>query len=133
MYIRINKHSKVIIALYIDDGLIIATDRNLINDTLKQIQDTFEITIGNSEYFLGMEIKRNCEESSIIINQTLYIKRILMTYNMTDAKFLSIPADPSVKLQSATIKKESRPTMPYREAVGALLFLSLVSRILLMP
>lgn len=126
VYLRINKLGKVIIALYVDDGLILATDEKLINDILKQIKDAFEITIRNSEYFLGMEVKRNRKENSIFISQRLYIERMLMRYNMINAAPSSIPADPHVRLQAASA--EERSAIPYREAVGTLLFLFLISR-----
>lgn len=116
------------IALYVDDGLIIATNKKLIDDTLKQIQDTFEITIGNSEYFLGMHVIHNRKESSIFINQRLYIEHMLTRYKMTEANPSTIPADPHVRLQSSDIEENVKPAMPYREAVGSLLFLSQVSR-----
>lgn len=128
VYFHENKTGRIMIALYVDDGLILATDKNLLNDILKNICDVFEITIGNSEYFLGMQVKRNREENSIFINQRLYIERMLARFNMIDATPLSIPADPHVKLQAASVEDTIKSTVPYREAVGTLLFLSLVSR-----
>lgn len=52
---------------------------------------------------------------------------MLARYNMTEAVSSTTPADPYVKLQTANIEENTRPTVPYREAVGALLFLLLVS------
>lgn len=46
---------------------------------------------------------------------------------MIDAPPLSIPADPHVKLQATSVEDTIKSTVPYREAVGTLLFLSFVS------
>lgn len=56
------------IALYVDDGLILTTDKKLLIDILKKIHYVFEITIGNSDNFLGIQVKRNRQENSIFIN-----------------------------------------------------------------
>lgn len=68
VYLRMDDRGKIMIALYVDDDLILATDKELINDTLR-IRNMFEITMGNSEYFLGMHVKQNRKENSIFINQ----------------------------------------------------------------
>lgn len=47
---------------------------------------------------------------------------------MSEAAPLTIPADPHVKLKTTKIEENLKTTVPYREAVGALLFLLLVSR-----
>lgn len=75
-----------------------------------------------------MHVKRNRTENSIIINQHLYIERRLTQYNITEATPLTIPANPHIKLQTVDLEKNVRSTVPYREAVDALLFISLVSR-----
>lgn len=48
IYFRENNGGKIMIALYIDDGLILATDKKLLIDIIKQNSNIFEITIGNS-------------------------------------------------------------------------------------
>lgn len=53
---------------------------------------------------------------------------MLARFNMINATPLSIPADPHVKLRAAEVEETSKTAIPYREAVGKLLFLSLVSR-----
>lgn len=47
---------------------------------------------------------------------------------MVDAKALSVPADPHVTLSPSKIDDEKTNNVPYREAVGSLVFLAAVSR-----
>lgn len=50
---------KVIILLYVDDGLIIAEDQRSIDNMLKKLSDEFSITLGMNNYYVGMEIHRD--------------------------------------------------------------------------
>ncbi|XP_071632817.1 uncharacterized protein [Temnothorax longispinosus] len=47
---------------------------------------------------------------------------------MADAKAVSVPADPHAILELVENEKEVENRSPYREAVGSLMFLSVVSR-----
>ena len=47
---------------------------------------------------------------------------------MDDAQAVSVPADPHVVLEPVKKDEENENSSPYREAVGSLMFLSVVSR-----
>lgn len=71
-----------------------------------------------------MEITKS--NNSIVISQKQYIKHIINKFNMSEANPCSTPADNNVSLMKNVI--ENVTNFPYREAVGALMFLSTVSR-----
>lgn len=76
-----------------------------------------------------MEIKRNREKRTIFIHQKSYIDRIIAYFDMDQAKPVSIPADPRVTLCSRNINTNTPYSpIPYREAIGSLLFIATVSR-----
>lgn len=56
----------------------------------------------------------------------MYARRVVKKFGMIDAKSMSVPSDPSVTLYP-TVEKEV-VNVPYREAVGSLMFLAIVSR-----
>lgn len=69
-----------------------------------------------------------CKEKDYIsISQKQYIQKLINKFNLLDAKSCSTPADVNVHL-SKNISNDKPINFPYREAVGALLFLSSVSR-----
>lgn len=47
---------------------------------------------------------------------------------MSDAKASAVPADPNVRLTSNDIDIEESTQVPFREAVGSLMFLVVVTR-----
>ena len=69
-----------------------------------------------------MEISR--EEDGFFISQANYVQRILQKFNMEEANYVKTPADPHVKLTSSS---EPKLNFMYREVVGSLLFLAMVS------
>lgn len=77
---------KVYIGLYVDDGIIMASSRRLLNKVLNSLREKFKITEGNAETFVGMEIQRNREDRTILIHQKFYIERILAYFDMNQAK-----------------------------------------------
>lgn len=119
---------KVYIALYVDDGLIFASSRETLNNIFNALREKFEITEGKTDVFVGMEIKRDREKRTIFIHQKSYIDRIIAYFDMDQAKPVSIPADPHATLSSKDNDITPSNSIPYREAIGSLLFLATVSR-----
>ena len=119
------KDVKVILILYVDDGLLLARSKVVLSEILKIFMQTFEIKIIDCNSFVGMEIDRG--KDYISISQCQYIKTIINRFNFSDAKGSSTPADVNVKVSKNTVSDEP-VNFPYREAVGALLFLSSISR-----
>ena len=124
---------KLYVALYVDDGLILCKSLKIIKKFLQQLSKEFEIKICEPKYFVGIEIDRNKEEGTIKIHQATYIRRVIERFKMEDAKGISIPMDPNVKLSklmspSNNIERESMLRIPFSELIGSLQFLANVTR-----
>lgn len=118
---------RVILLLYVDDGLILSRSQTAIESLVGKLQNTFKITMGNANYYVGLEIERNRNESTISIGQHAYIDKIVRKYNMQDSKSISTPADIGTFLIS-TSDGDSDVNFPYRSACGSLTFAATVSR-----
>lgn len=129
---QINKEM-VYLALYVDDGLIICKRLEIINRILKELDKQFKITISDPNYFVGFEIHRNERSEGIFINQYNYINRILHKFNMKECKPVDTPALPGTALSvkdcpQSDQEKQEISEIPYREIVGSLKFLAVISR-----
>lgn len=52
-----------------DDGLVLCKSSTILEKILSELGSTFEVTVGDSGYFYGMEIERNYEREEIRISQ----------------------------------------------------------------
>lgn len=126
LFIRKKGDKKLIIALYVDDGLVMSTHQQEIESFVKELEKEFKITVKPVSYYLGLEIERS-EDGSIKISQQAYAKKILERFGFQDCKPVSTPM-----IKEPDVPKESRESyitdFPYRQAVGALMYLMVGTR-----
>lgn len=115
------------LALYVDDGLILTSSQKLLDSILYHLKSTFEITEGKADYFVGLQIKRVRKDKIIIIHQQVYTETVLKRFQMFEAKPAATPIDTHVNLTLAE-NSENEQNCPFREAIGNLMFLAIVSR-----
>ncbi|CAB0019509.1 unnamed protein product, partial [Nesidiocoris tenuis] len=130
LFIRQNGTEKVLIALYVDDGLIAASSTKLKDEFLEEMRREFKITTKAASYFLGVEIVQ--EDGKITVNQAAYVRNILQKFGMENCKPVSTPMVKEDKAADQETKDtgvpEEGPKFPYRQAVGALMYLMVSTR-----
>ena len=90
------------------------------------MRENLKITVCDLNVFLGIEVKR-MPDNSLFINQKQYAEKIVKRFNLEDAHEVCTPLDPQSKLELF----ESDVTLsnvPYKEAIGSLMFLAMVTR-----
>jgi len=122
----VNGNDKILLAIYVDDGLVASSSDKAAEDFLRELQQEFEITIGSLDSFLGMQIMRQ-PDGSIFVGQPGYTKKIIERFNMSEAKSVKTPIDPAGDLPEEA-KQKVGPEVPYREAVGSLMYLATGTR-----
>lgn len=122
------KGTDVYLALFVDDGLIAAKSHRALDSIVESLRSIFKITLGDGHIFVGVQIERNCKNKTLFFHQGAYTKRIIEKFEMSEAKATNVPADPHVTLISSESNENNSVKVPYREAVGSLMFLAVVSR-----
>lgn len=105
-----------------------AKSAHLTEKIISELNKEFEITIGDCSSFVGMQIIRDRESSSIFVHREAYAKKVTERFSISRAKGVSVPADPHTILKPVESGASERQTMPYREAIGSLMFLAMVTR-----
>lgn len=122
-----NNDSSVVLAIYVDDGLIVGKDKEEILKILTILNKRFEIRINTEpKTYLGMELKK--DSNGLYITQTEYTKSVLRMYNMQNCKNVDTPYLCDNKKDMVEEEGMEKIKFPYREAVGSLLYLSTRSR-----
>jgi len=117
----------VYLCLYVDDGLIMSSSDKAIKHVTDNLRAKFEIKEGPVNEFVGMQISQDRIKRTITVSQTNYIHRLLKRFGMSEAKPIGTPMDPGTQLIKPD-KDKLEPHLPFKQAVGALLFAATVSR-----
>jgi transposase InsO family protein len=126
LYTKEIDDNKLLITLYVDDGLVAATTEELANSFLNDLRKKLQITTKPASYYLGLEIVRK-EDGSIFINQEAYAKKVLERFAMAECNPVTTPIEKET-FYSGKVQTEKMEKFPYREAVGALAYLMVGTR-----
>ena len=118
----------VYLLTYVDDILVITSDKKALDSTKSKLLTTFEgRDIGAASFFLGMDIKRDRQARSLSLGQSRLTTDLLEKYGMTECKPLSTPLSTAAKLT-----KDGEPldtaAHGYSQLIGSLMYLSVCTR-----
>lgn len=114
----------LIIAIYVDDGLILARTEQDINNVVNKLKKRFDIHTMTPDTFLGFQIAKR--EGQILVYQESYITKVLKKFNMIDAKPVTSPMTTSFQFNDESRIDEN---VPFRQAIGSLMYASTTTRI----
>ena len=126
------KHSSdgiCIIGVYVDDMLVFGSDVKEVANIKARLKDRFEIEdLGHAEYCLGLEINRDTEKKTVRISQRTGAEKYLRKYRCHDARVRDkcVPFTPRQDLEDPNT--DAVADYPYRECVGAQLYLATCTR-----
>ena len=124
-YVFKEGNKRILLAVYVDDGLLAATHEYLIDRFLDALNKQFKTTnTKNVTSFLGVEIFK-LNNGPIFISQRKYAEKISEEFKLSNAYCVSTPMKTDWNL---TNFQAGKCTAPYREAVDNLMFLQVVSR-----
>lgn len=96
LFTRKKNDKKLIIVIYVDDGLIAESGKREIDFFVKELKKEFKVTIGFFDSFLKIQVKQQ-EDGSIFITQRLYAKKILEKFGIAQSKSVSTPIEGQIK------------------------------------
>src|SRR5262249_47379147 len=122
--LRSQDSKKDIISLHVDDLLL---SSNHPAETKRLLMSRFTMTDhGPISLFLGVEYILG--DRSLICSQRGYIAEILQIFNMANCKPISTPMEQDLQLQRLDSTPTEAQHLPYREAIGKLIYLASATR-----
>ena len=132
-YIHSGAHI-IILAIHVDDCTITGSSTTLLREVKSKIKAKYEFTdLGAINWLLGIKITRDRENRTISLSQASYIDSIITRFNFNDLKPSPTPMDPNIRYSKSqspqTVEEAARMRqIPYREAIGSILYLSVATR-----
>ena len=116
--------------VYVDDLLAFGTNSKLRDTLMRKLGKTFKMKeLGKINWFLGMNFRQSDDNSEVTIDQSQYLKSMLIKFGMEKSKPADTPLVAGVLLTKSDCPNEGSEEMraminvPYRSAVGSLMYL----------
>ena len=116
----------VIIALYVDDLLIACSDQEKLLEIKAELSKRFRMKdLNEARQCLGFEIHRDVQRGTLHLSQTKYANKVLCRFGMEQSKGVTTPMETGIDLNE---KSEPALDIPYRQAIGSLMYLMVGTR-----
>lgn len=131
IYVKTTETYKLYILLYVDDVLLAGTDNQEVCNLKHLLSKAFKIKdLGQIKHFLGMVISQDLSKGSVSINQTNYLKNVLIKADMQNCKSATTPMDANFKHDY--LKREKSESYEIenrcRTLIGSLMYAMMCSR-----
>ena len=127
----------IMLLLYVDEILLAGNDKEKMQEVKTRLMKEFKMKyLGEPKLFLAIEIERNRKEGKIILKQESYLNKMLEKFGingenvhkqytpMVTRQVMNRQRRDEKKLKDERDVERSVRNVPYREAVGSLLYLS---------
>jgi hypothetical protein len=124
----------VIVIIYVDDLIILASNVDVINKLKASLESEFEMSdLDELHFFIGIHFKRDIETRTITMHQRNYIETILERFDMADCKPITTLLDAKTSLVKFWEEKyeehlHEMKGIPYQKAVGSLMYAMVATR-----
>lgn len=118
----------IILALYVDDGIVFAKDKETIDKLMTGLKKEFELKSITTNYFLGLEIVQDRKNSTIFLHQRAYTKIILAKFGFAESRAVATPLEVGHSLNKPEVLANDVYDCPYAELLGSLNYLATRTR-----
>jgi len=126
LYLFMDDCEIIIVLVYVDDLLLVASSLAAINKIMDALHKRFEMQdLGEAKIILELEIRRDKALSTLKLSQGKYAAQVLENFGMAECNPIGTPLEVGLQLVKAY---ESDDALPYREAVGSLIYLMVGTR-----
>lgn len=125
VYVLSKGRDKVVLSVYVDDMLMMATSPEALNSSIKNLGKEVELKdLGEPTYILGIEVSHDKNNKTLTISQKKYIDEILRRYKMEDSKPVKTPMDAASRNNDSEGVTASKVlNAPYQNLIGNLMYL----------
>ncbi|KAL0388370.1 UNVERIFIED_CONTAM: Retrovirus-related Pol polyprotein from transposon TNT 1-94 [Sesamum radiatum] len=120
VYVKSTQHSFIIVCLYVDDMLIMGSNRDIILTTKKMLTKHFDMKdMGLADVILGIKISKTSD--GLALSQSHYVETILKKFKAYESPPTKTPVD--LNLHLAKNKDEPECQIEYSRIIGSLMYI----------
>ena len=133
IYVKGEGDDAVYIALYVDDLFLVGKKLGRIQEVKDGLSSQFKMKdLGEAKFLLGIEIRRQ-PNGDVFLVQERYARDVVKRFNMEGCKSVSTPLELGSQLDSSHQpisdgEKGEMENIPYRSAIGSLMYLATCTR-----
>ena len=95
-------NDKIIIAIYVDDLLIVELNKKFIQQVKQALSERFQMTdMSSLVYYLDMNVTRDRQQRTLCLSQKVYLEKILRDHEMWNFNYKITFMNVDIKLESA--------------------------------
>lgn len=126
-FMKVEDGVLIIVAIYVDDKLIISRCREAIERLKLRLSKEYELKdLGEARWILGIEIIRDRDKGTIQLSQRRYIEGLLSRFEMSEGQSVATPVEPNLKLEK--LPEPEVDEVSYQSAIGGLMYAMLATR-----
>jgi len=126
LYLLMDDGEIIIVLAYVDDLLLVASSLAVIYKITDALHKRFEMKdLGEAKVILGLEIRRDKALGTLKLSHGKCAAHVLEKFGMAECNPIGTPLEVGLQLVKVN---ESNDVLPYREAVGILMFLMVATR-----
>lgn len=119
---------KLIICVYVDDGIIFAENSKQIEETISYLKSHLDVKLITSKCFVGVQIEQ-MNDGSIFLHQQSYINKIIDKFGMSEAVGCDSPVEVNHPLnRPEVLQLDTVDGIPYAELLGSIMYCSTSTR-----
>lgn len=124
------KQNKLYLLIYVDDVLILGTDKNEVTDLKNLLNKNFYMKdLGIISQYLGIQIEQNLELGYTELSQENYLKNVLKRFQMHNCKSISTPLDSNLDLKFFQTEENNVELQKLcRKIIGSIMYAALATR-----
>ena len=133
VYTRQTETGRSITAIHVDNALTVANTKHMLAETRALLHRLFEMKEEDPDWLMNFQLIDDRKRHTVTISQTKYIDTLLKRHRMESCTPVSTPMEASLVLSkkdcpSTDDEKAEMAQFPYREVLGAITWLAVVSR-----
>jgi len=126
LYLLMDDGETIIVLVYVDDLLLVASSLAAISKIKDALHKRFEMKdLGEAKVILGPEIRRDKALGTLKLSQGKNAAQVLEEFGMAECNPIGTPLEVGLQLVKTD---ESDDVLPYREAVGSVMYLMVGTR-----